>query len=166
MDRNGLRLSVKQKYVHKEGFAGQPSSFPRNFHVNCKPLFYYFTCGPFAVNIHATSIPSKYERSESVFVFASSSAVYLLSAKINCVTSSIFVFFVVVVVVCSLSAFSHFINARSLYRCRYLYSPFDCIDWLILGIYHEKKKVESFFDFLFESIILHIKYFCHWTHSQ
>lgn len=44
---------------------------------------------------------------------------------------------------------------------RYLYLPFNCIDWLILGIYHEK-KIKSFFDFLFETIILHIKYF--WTH--
>lgn len=77
----------------------------KNF--QCKPLFYYFSCGPFASNRHANSMRPLCV-CLCVFVFASSSAVYyLLSAKINCVTSSIFVFFVfnVVVVVCSLSGF-------------------------------------------------------------
>lgn len=46
-----MRGSRSNTKPFTDDFAGPASSFPRSFHVNCEPLFYYFSCGPFAINI-------------------------------------------------------------------------------------------------------------------
>lgn len=106
VDRSDARLSVKHEIVYgRFCLAGELISkkFPCKLWTIILLFFLRSFChqhpcyiGPELVWTHWICV--------SAFVFAS--AVYLLSAKINCVTSSIFVFFVfIVVVVCSLSVF-------------------------------------------------------------
>lgn len=145
----------------------------------CKPLFYYFSCGPIALTpIVMLLLRIRFGAQlccVCICLWCASSAVLSLSANINCVTSSIFVFFVFIVdvVVCSLS-FSHFIYIHARLLCRHSRICVFAVRlyWLTYSRYlsrQQKKKREKTRIFFRFSLRIHYSSwntFCRWTQSR